>query len=133
MLQWSSQLETGVPLVDTQHKVLIEHINKLEAMTRDPSTHQGDVDRLLQFLESYVANHFRFEEQCMHRYHCPSHEENIRAHAAFLEAFGKLKHEYQIVGPTHAFLQKLYSTASSWIQQHILRIDIQLKRVVPAP
>lgn len=131
MLQWSSQYETGVQLVDTQHKVLFEHINKLEAMTHSAHIPAGDVDRLVHFLEGYVVNHFKFEEQCMNRYHCPSHEENIQAHAAFLAAFGKLKAEYQVQGPTAAFLQKLHSAASSWIHQHILKVDIRLKTVVP--
>lgn len=131
MLQWSSQYETGVPLVDTQHKVLFEHINKLEQMTREPQIHPGDVDRLIHFLESYVVGHFKFEEQCMNRYHCPTHDENIKAHAAFLDAFGKLKAEYKVQGPTAAFLNKLYGAASSWIHNHILKVDIRLKAVVP--
>jgi hemerythrin len=131
MLTWNSQYETGVPLVDTQHKVLFEHINKLEAMTHEPEIHAGDVDRLVHFLEGYVVNHFKFEEQCMNRYHCPNHEENAKAHAAFLDAFGKLKTEYQAQGPTGAFLKKLHRAASDWIHQHILRVDIRLKMVVP--
>ena len=52
MLQWSSQYETGVPLVDTQHKVLFEQINKLEQLTQEPQIHPADVDRLIHFLES---------------------------------------------------------------------------------
>lgn len=123
--------ETGVPLVDTQHRVLIEHINKLEQFTRNPP-HRAEIDRLMQFLESYVVSHFKFEEQCMQRFHCPNHEENHRAHGQFLEAFTKLKLEYQQNGPSALFLNKLYSTASSWIHQHILKIDTRLKTVAPA-
>jgi len=129
MLQWSSLYETGVPLVDAQHKVLFENINKLEEMTRQSEIHPRDVDRLVAFLEGYVVNHFNFEEQCMKRYHCPAHEENKRAHAQFLDAFGKLKAEYLVQGPTHAFLTKLNGAASNWIHNHILKIDMKMKGV----
>jgi hemerythrin len=133
MLSWSSQYETGVTLIDTQHKVLFEHINKLEEMTRLPQIPKGDLDRLVRFLEGYVVSHFSFEETCMKRYHCPTHEENTRAHAQFLEAFGKLKAEYQVQGPTHAFVAKLHGAASNWIHSHILKVDVKLKTVVPPP
>jgi hemerythrin len=129
MLTWSSQYETGVTLVDTQHKVLFDNINKLETFTRLQQIPKGELDRLVQFLEGYVVSHFKFEETCMQRFHCTTHEENKRAHAQFLEAFGKLKAEYQVQGPTHAFVTKLYSVASNWITGHILKVDIKLKAV----
>jgi hemerythrin len=127
MIEWSSQFETGVPLVDTQHKVLIDHINKLETYMHAEQLHAGDIDRLLGFLENYVTTHFKFEEQCMDRYRCPAHEDNKRAHAQFLDAFGKLKAEFKSQGASKAFITKLHGTASSWIQQHIMRVDVKLK------
>lgn len=131
MLQWNPLYETGVQLVDTQHKVLFENINKLEELTHEAQIKKAEVDRVLQFLETYAINHFNFEEQCMHRYHCPTHEENKRAHALFLQNFTKLKDEYQLQGPTHYFLKHLYSVASNWIQNHIMRVDVKLKGSVP--
>jgi len=131
MLTWSKQYETGVALVDTQHKVLFDHINKLEEIAQSKEVRIGDLDRLVRFLESYVISHFSFEESCMKRFHCPAHEENTRAHAQFLEAFGKLKAEYQTLGPTHAFVTKLHSAASNWIRSHILNVDTKLKSAAP--
>ncbi len=131
MLQWSSQYEAGVPLVDTEHKVLFAQIDKLEQMTREPQNHPADVDRLIHFLGSYVANHFRFEEQCRHRFHCPSHEENLKAHAGFLQGFGKLMPEYSVQGAPRELMSQLHWAASERIHSHILRVDIQLKTVVP--
>jgi len=32
MLQWSEQFETGHSLIDTQHKMLITYINRLEGI-----------------------------------------------------------------------------------------------------
>ncbi|MDX2186442.1 MAG: bacteriohemerythrin [Opitutaceae bacterium] len=127
MLQWSSQYETGVTLVDTQHKVLFEHINRLEEMTKRAEIPAQELHRLLSFLETYVASHFKFEEQCMHRYHCPSHEANARAHQQFLQAFALLKDEYARVGATHAFVGKLFNAARDWIHSHILKVDMSLK------
>jgi hemerythrin len=132
MLDWSKDYETGIPLVDTQHKVLFENINKLENLVGNKAVTRPEVDRLVQFLATYAANHFTFEERCMQRYHCPAHKVNEAAHAKFLEVFGAWKVEYDRLGPTAALLQQLHATTSAWIRQHILKVDIQLRAVATA-
>ena len=67
----------------------------------------------------------------MQRFHCPSHDENLKAHASFFQGFGKLKAEYAVQGATRELMTKLHRAASEWIHSHILRVDIQLKTVVP--
>ena len=35
MLEWKSDYETGVPAIDLQHKVLFDHINRLEKLLNE--------------------------------------------------------------------------------------------------
>jgi hemerythrin-like metal-binding protein len=132
MLTWSDKFTTGSALVDTQHRMLIDKINKLEQLLAGPPPAKPVCDELLNFLASYVTTHFKFEEQCMERFHCPAHEQNKKAHAAFLELFGKFKTRYAAEGPKPELLKSLQVAASDWIQSHILSMDIQLKSCVPA-
>ena len=127
MLMWSDQFATGSPLVDTQHRMLIDKINLLEQMLGGPPPPKAKVDELLAFLGSYVVTHFKFEEQCMERARCPAHEKNKQAHAAFLGVFGKFKERYLAEGPKPELLKSLQVAASDWIKSHVLTVDIQLK------
>lgn len=127
MLVWSEQFATGSPLVDTQHRMLIDKINLLEQLLIGPPPPKAKCDELLSFLGSYVNTHFKFEEQCMERARCPAHAKNKEAHAAFLGVFGKFKERYLVEGPKPELLKSLQTAAADWIKQHILTVDIQLK------
>ena len=127
MLVWSEQFATGVPLVDTQHKMLIEKINLMEKILAGPPPPKQQVDDLLNFLGSYVGTHFKYEEGCMEKARCPAHEKNKQAHAAFLEVFGKFKARYLAEGPKPELLKSLHQAAADWIKNHILTVDVQLK------
>jgi len=130
MLVWSSQYTTGVPLVDSQHKVLFENINKLEELLHEQPIRREEVDRLLHFLDSYSTTHFHFEEQCMQRHNCSAHRENMCTHAEFRETLAVFKQEYLEQGPTVALLSKLHAMMSSWIHNHVLNVDVKLRSAV---
>ena len=127
MLTWTDQFATGIPLVDTQHRMLIEKINTLETLLQGPPPSKAVCDELLSFLGSYVLTHFRYEEGCMEKARCPAHEKNKQAHAAFLDVFAKFKARYQAEGPKPELLKELQRVASDWIRGHILSVDVQLK------
>lgn len=127
MLTWSEQFATGVALVDTQHKMLIEKINLLETLLAGPLPPKAKCDELLNFLGSYVGTHFKYEEGCMEKAKCPAHEKNKQAHAAFLKVFGDFKARYVAEGPNAPLLKELHRAAAEWIKNHILSIDVQLK------
>ena len=136
MLLWNEQFETGHPLIDTQHRMLISYINRLEDLARNTSPSQVEVGlflRFTEFLETYILTHFREEEDCMNRFKCPVHAENKSAHQAFLEFFRKFKLRLEVEGYRPEVVQELHDSCSAWIQQHILRIDVQLKPCLSLP
>ena len=63
----------------------------------------------------------------MNRLKCPVRVENKNAHRTFLEFFRKFKLRLEAEGYHPGVMQELHESCSSWIQQHILRIDVQLK------
>ena len=130
MLMWSEQFATGHPLVDTQHRMLISYINRLEDLARNTNPSRVEVElflRFIEFLETYILTHFREEEECMIRFKCPVHAQNRMAHRAFLDFFRTFKLRLEVEGYRHEVVQELHDSCSAWIQQHILRIDVQLK------
>ena len=136
MLQWSEQFETGHLLMDTQHRMLIAYVNRLEELAQNTRPGQTEVEmflRFVEFLESYILTHFREEEGCMFRHKCPAHAENELAHRAFLWFFQKFKLRLKAEGYHPALARELHKSCSLWIRRHILRIDVQLKPCLERP
>jgi hemerythrin len=127
MLAWDKDFETGSPLVDTQHRMLIEKINELGQLLNGPPPSKAAVDQLVEFLGSYVVHHFKFEERCMENHQCPAREQNKKAHAAFLAFFQDFSKRYRVAGPKLELLQGLHQMAGDWIKYHILTVDIKLR------
>ena len=130
MLDWNEKFETGHSLIDTQHRMLISYINRLEEMSGNSNPSRGDIElfsRFVQFLEDYILMHFGEEEECMVRFRCPAHKDNKRAHTEFLDFFQGFKLRFGIEGYSAEVVKELFEACVAWIQRHILRIDVQLK------
>lgn len=126
MLIWNEDFATGSALLDVQHRILIDKVNQLETLLGAPAIPKADANELIDFLDRYTKTHFRFEEQCTHRHRCPAYEPNQKAHAAFVETFGRFKEQYAVQGPDRRLLQDLHNMISNWIRNHILSLDVRL-------
>ena len=136
MLVWNEQFETGHSLLDAQHRMLISYINRLEELAKSDQPSSTDVQlfmRFVDFLESYLLMHFTTEEDCMHRFKCPVHADNKRAHASFLDFFLKFKTRLRTEGCHPNEMRLLHGFCDSWIKKHILRIDVQLRPCLTQP
>ncbi len=130
MLIWTERFATGFPEIDEQHRQLIRHVNQLEAMLVKTNPTVEDVQfiaKFLDFLQDYINSHFGFEEKCMACHRCSVHEKNLEAHENFRQMFQRFKAKSRKEGFRMELLIDLNQTINAWIQDHILRIDIQLK------
>jgi hemerythrin len=135
MLLWSEQFATGHKTIDEQHRVLFENINRLEGLLVQTNPNRQECDfiiGLINYLENYAVEHFQVEEQCMESYRCPAHQHNQQAHRYFILSFRRLKEHCQSEGFRPEILKQLHQFAEDWIQQHIMRIDVQLKPCIRA-
>ena len=130
MLEWNPDYETGVPEIDTQHKVLFDNINRLGKLLGKEEIEQAEADSVLDFLQQYVVQHFQHEENCMARFHCPAHAKNKEQHIQLLNALMHFNEDYATAGLMKDKLQRLHMTLVWWINSHILKVDIQLKDCV---
>lgn len=133
MLAWNDEFSTGLETIDRQHKVLIDHINRLEELLAHSKPTPAEIEffqSLIKFLESYADTHFKFEENCMERYHCPAHAQNKDAHAQFMAFLAGFREKFNREGFSVTAFAELHKTISTWITGHILKIDTQLKSCV---
>jgi hemerythrin len=127
MLEWKADYETGVPEIDTQHKVLFDNINRLGKLLDKDEIERAEVDYVLDFMRQYVVQHFRDEETCMARFRCPNHAKNKVEHAHLINALNHFNTEYEALGPLKEMLHRLHATLVWWINSHILKVDVELK------
>ena len=60
-LHWSNDLDTGIAVIDTQHRRIVDLINELNTAneTGDPAV----IKHVLNELVDYTLSHFTFEEE----------------------------------------------------------------------
>lgn len=130
MVIWNDQFVIGSRTIDLQHRMLINNMNHLESMLSESDLTRGEVEfliHLVDFLESYAETHFKFEEECMEKHRCPAHAQNQQAHEQFRRFFQEFKERYRTEGLHLELLRQLHQKLNSWIQEHILAVDTQLK------
>lgn len=123
---WNNSLSVGIPEIDQQHKQLIEQLNLLvDAMHANSG--KEEIQRIVRFLDIYVAKHFGYEEGCMHRYKCPVASENAVAHSQFINTLQRIKTQLNQKGPSLSLAIEVNEQLLDWFVNHIKKIDRELK------
>lgn len=82
-IEWNRDLEIGIPVIDGQHRRIVEYLNRLaEPRT---GTERAAVDDVIACLLDYTESHFAFEEALMDEVGyaaAPVHRETHRAFSA---------------------------------------------------
>jgi hemerythrin len=128
-MKWSERYATGLAHIDNQHKTIF-------AMSEDYRSAldegRGEVvyPELLESLALYIRTHFGQEEACMERYRCPLGQANASAHGKFTAVLRGFQERYVANGYERSEAYRLVDTIDQWLNDHICRIDVQLKSYV---
>jgi hemerythrin len=122
---WDESLKTGDERIDSQHKQLINALNKLIIAHRDKL---GSVElaSTLEFMKNYVIQHFHDEEQLQLQYKYPKYEEHKNQHSDFKFVVKDLLEQMQQQGYTDALVEKTIRTVAQWLIMHIKSDDLKL-------
>ena len=128
-MKWSDDYATGVERIDDDHKMIFRMAEDFRAAL--DVGRGGDVYAVvLDCLCLYCRGHFGFEEQCMAEFRCPVAEENKEAHREFLEKLNEFQARYAASGYDPVDARRFVDTVDEWLDNHICRIDVHLKRCV---
>ena len=117
-ISWTVDLDTGIPLIDQQHRRIVDFINHLEV-----AKNAGDKEAVKQIVYDcvdYTLSHFAFEESLQEEAgyaYCKPHK---KVH----ELFARKVSEYQErmdLGDDVA--EELHATLARWLVNHIKRDD----------
>ncbi len=131
MIDYNEEVQTWHALIDAQHRMLIAYVNRMEGAWQHANPTREEVElfvRFVEFLGDFCLAHFREEEDCMLRFRCPVHKDAQAAHAEFLTFYREFKLRFGIKGYRAELVQELFEACASFIQQHILKAELQLRQ-----
>jgi len=123
LIEWSDALATGIVWQDFQHAELIAHINRLHQAINQKQA-LPELLRVIDFLESYIENHFGLEERYMELLNDPDLRVHARAHQQFRDNLLELR-TFGGTGPQLAAASLCYDLYE-WVTTHIRTIDKNL-------
>ncbi|MDR2807929.1 MAG: hemerythrin family protein [Spirochaetaceae bacterium] len=122
---WDRTWETGHPLIDSQHKQLMEAINALlQAIYQNAG--KDEVKNTLDFLNDYTIKHFFDEERLQKKYNYPDIENHKQYHQAFKKTVRDMIVELINRGITDELAEKVQSSIGDWLVNHIKIQDFKL-------
>lgn len=119
-MQWTDQLETGIPKIDEQHKELFRQTEILLDKSK-----VGRIKETIKFLGDYVLKHFIDEQGLQAAVHYPKAESHQKAHAAFAEKIRGLKKQVEEASDDIKFdlATEINRTVINWLKDHIMGPD----------
>jgi hemerythrin len=88
-IQWSHDLDTGIGVIDNQHKRIVEYLNELNDANK--TGNMDEINHVLDELVDYTVTHFAFEEELQEKAEYPF----LKAHKRVHEIFAKRVVEFQ--------------------------------------
>lgn len=121
---WNSRHETGIDVIDAQHKALFAALNQLTEAFRS-GTSAEHVNAGLDALLSYAAEHFQTEERYMRERDYPGLAEHMAEHGRLVGKAHHLEQQFQEGRPV---AMELTIFLADLLAQHIEEYDMAMAR-----
>ena len=119
-VEWTPKLALHVPLVDREHRLLIDYINELhQAMTHKKPI--SEMIAVLKKLRDYTATHFGDEEKLFNVPAYKAAAEHMQIHKKFVAKLDEV--EGQLRMGTATVSMDLLTFLKDWLVQHIMGTD----------
>jgi len=122
---WTEAMSVGVSLLDSDHRALIDAINRLHDQVEGdgkPSILEEIFDELI----AYTEFHFAREEKVMAVCEFPPAKSHQEEHASFTQCIYDLR-ERHAKDPSPAMMHDLLHYLKDWLNHHILIQDMAYK------
>ena len=128
-MKWSEDYAIGIAQIDQDHQMIFQMSEDFGAAL-DEGQGGKVYPAMLTMLSLFCRGHFGFEERCMTKFSCPVAQANKAAHKQLLQAVSGFQQLYTTHGYDQEDARQLVDMVDQWLQNHICRIDIHLKRCV---
>ena len=134
-IAWRESLAIGVPEIDRQHKDLLSRFDSL-LKACEAGKGMEELQKLVWFLDDYVARHFSDEEAIQRKCTYPGYAAHKSEHDGFIAKLKTLKDEIATDGVAVHHVTATNNMMLKWLINHIAKVDGELGvylRANPAP
>lgn len=114
-IRWNASMETGEPLIDAQHRLLVLLFRKLDVAIKMPASEQF-INATISEVRRFVQFHFVSEENLMCETGFPGFKEHQAKHVQMLDQLKRLL--LKVVAGTE-FPDDLLYFLNEWLIEHI--------------
>lgn len=122
--EWTDNFETGIKLIDFQHKELFNKIDDL-SLALYQGKGKSELDKVIKFLSTYIHGHFQTEEELMLKNKYPKLIQHQKSHQHFIYFYDKIIHEIDVKGADNYLAIKVEKEIRNWWENHILKEDME--------
>jgi len=121
LIDWTDDFKTGIDSMDSQHRQLVEIINKFDDATRRGKG-SSIMNEILSDLIGYTAEHFAAEEKLMESAGYSRLKQHQSQHRQLLKKVERLRFEFDQQG--RRITVEVRSFLKFWLTNHILKEDM---------
>jgi len=121
-LEWQEDLNTGINVIDGQHKRIVNYINTLYDATQAELTNEAVIKSIMVELIDYTISHFAFEESLLEDVGFDDLLEHKKSHNVFCDQIYNFR-DRSVNGED--ILDALLKVLHDWLYGHILYDDKQ--------
>ncbi len=117
-LNWCSDLNTGIDVIDGQHKQIVDYINRLN--TARSNGDRQEIGDIIEGMVDYTLSHFAFEETLMSDAQYQFLHGHQKIHEIFVNRINRF-HERFVAG--EEITDELHALLCRWLFNHIRSDD----------
>jgi hemerythrin len=125
MSSWNPSYVVGHPTIDEQHQELFARADALLDAMREGRASQ-EVQTILDFLGSYVVEHFGTEERLMVAARYPAAAQHKALHEEFVRRYQENVEAYRAKGATSMVVLDLRDMLRGWLVSHVCSADVSM-------
>jgi hemerythrin len=115
---WTKDLNTGIEVIDRQHRQIVDFINNLKVARK--SNNRDQIKKVFNDCLDYTQSHFTFEESLQEEAGYPYCKPHKKVHELFIRRLS----EYQTrLEQGEDVAEELHHLLSRWLISHIKRDD----------
>lgn len=128
-LDWGEHLSVGNSMIDAEHRNLIVVVNSVEQAIGTKDT--AAMSRAFDLLDTYMSIHFRNEEKVAEAVNFPFARNKVE-HRHLLNEMKYMREELEARNGIWSddLINKYSRFLSSWMADHIVKEDMQMKPVL---
>ena len=128
-IEWTTDLETGISLLDEQHHRYIDLLNNYFKKVSEHSEADEKINQLtdsFDYLRQYAREHFATEESIMRELEYPDYLSHLKEHQHYVLHVGKLYMQMKTKGFSSQLSREVNFYTVEWFIEHILQADMKL-------